>query len=125
MHNSSDSSPSGDQSAIIFFPVTSLPIAPPGADTDWQERAVCAQTDPESFYPEKGCSPRDGKAVCAGCPVRKDCLHHAITAPEYHGIWGGLTRKERNEFQQGGWSLDQIDEFLQSTKSARGVRHAS
>ena len=25
----------------------------------WQERALCAQTDPEAFFPEKGGSTRD------------------------------------------------------------------
>ena len=30
----------------------------------WQERALCAQTDPESFFPEKGGSTREAKKVC-------------------------------------------------------------
>ena len=31
----------------------------------WQERALCAQTDPEAFFPEKGGSTREAKRVCA------------------------------------------------------------
>ena len=30
----------------------------------WQERALCAQTDPEAFFPEKGGSTREAKKVC-------------------------------------------------------------
>ena len=40
----------------------------------WQERALCAQTDPEAFFPEKGGSTREAKKVCLTCDVRGDCL---------------------------------------------------
>jgi len=33
----------------------------------WQERALCAQTDPEAFFPEKGGSTREAKRVCLSC----------------------------------------------------------
>ena len=33
-------------------------------ELDWQERALCAQTDPEAFFPEKGGSTREAKRVC-------------------------------------------------------------
>ena len=36
----------------------------------WQDRALCAQTDPEAFFPEKGGSTREAKRVCRGCPGR-------------------------------------------------------
>jgi hypothetical protein len=36
----------------------------------WQERALCAQTDPEAFFPEKGGSTREAKRVCMSCDVR-------------------------------------------------------
>ena len=40
----------------------------------WQERSLCAQTDPEAFFPEKGGSTREAKKVCVGCEVRSECL---------------------------------------------------
>jgi WhiB family redox-sensing transcriptional regulator len=43
-------------------------------ELSWQERALCAQTDPEAFFPEKGGSTRDAKKVCVGCVVRSECL---------------------------------------------------
>ena len=30
-----------------------------GGALSWQERALCAQTDPEAFFPEKGGSTRE------------------------------------------------------------------
>ena len=38
-------------------------------DVSWQHRALCSQTDPEAFFPEKGGSTRDAKRVCAQCEV--------------------------------------------------------
>ena len=44
----------------------------------WQERALCAQTDPEAFFPEKGGSTREAKKVCLSCDVRGECLEYAL-----------------------------------------------
>ena len=44
----------------------------------WQERALCAQTDPEAFFPEKGGSTREAKRVCLSCEVRAECLEYAL-----------------------------------------------
>ena len=41
-----------------------------GEESGWQERALCAQTDPEAFFPEKGGSTREAKRVCLTCEVR-------------------------------------------------------
>jgi WhiB family transcriptional regulator, redox-sensing transcriptional regulator len=64
-------------------------------ETGWQERALCAQTDPEAFFPEKGGSTREAKKVCAACQVRVDCLEYALAHDERFGIWGGLSERER------------------------------
>lgn len=78
--------------------------AEPG-ELDWRDDALCAQTDPEAFFPEKGGSTRDAKAVCAMCDVREQCLIWALTNDEAHGIWAGLSTKERrNTIKQMGLS---------------------
>ncbi|MCU1616680.1 MAG: Transcription factor WhiB [Frankiales bacterium] len=61
----------------------------------WRRKALCAQTDPEAFFPEKGGSTRDAKRVCTGCPVRAECLRFALVNDERFGIWGGLSERER------------------------------
>ena len=54
---------------------------------EWQERALCAQTDPEAFFPEKGGSTREAKRVCLSCEVRGECLEYALAHDERFGIW--------------------------------------
>lgn len=75
----------------------------PLSDTEemsWQERALCAQTDPEAFFPEKGGSTREAKKVCQSCEVRVDCLEYALLMDERFGIWGGLSERERRRLKK-------------------------
>ena len=37
----------------------------------------------------------EAKSICALCPVRQACLEFALTTREKHGVWGGLTERER------------------------------
>ncbi|GAB3510360.1 transcription factor WhiB [Amycolatopsis cihanbeyliensis] len=69
-------------------------------EQDWQERALCAQTDPEAFFPEKGGSTREAKRICQGCEVRDDCLEYALAHDERFGIWGGLSERERRKLKK-------------------------
>jgi WhiB family transcriptional regulator, redox-sensing transcriptional regulator len=67
----------------------------------WQDRALCAQTDPEAFFPEKGGSTREAKRICLGCEVRDECLEYALANDERFGIWGGLSERERRRLKRG------------------------
>ena len=66
----------------------------------WQERALCAQTDPEAFFPGKGGSTREAKRVCMSCEVRAECLEYALAKDERFGIWGGLSERERRRVKK-------------------------
>lgn len=66
----------------------------------WQTEALCAQTDPEAFFPEKGGSTRDAKKVCGACNVRSECLEYALANDERFGIWGGLSERERRRLRK-------------------------
>jgi len=70
-------------------------------DEQWQERALCAQTDPEAFFPEKGGSTREAKRICLGCEVKDRCLDYALAHDERFGIWGGLSERERRRLKRG------------------------
>ena len=69
----------------------------------WQESGACRNGDGADFYPpmhperkhERLARERRAKSVCAGCPVRAQCLEHAIDVDERYGIWGGLNHDER------------------------------
>ena len=77
-------------------------VAPATTEDDqWQERALCAQTDPEAFFPEKGGSTREAKRICLGCEVRDRCLEYALAHDERFGIWGGLSERERRRLKRG------------------------
>jgi WhiB family redox-sensing transcriptional regulator len=69
-------------------------------ELSWQERALCAQTDPEAFFPEKGGSTREAKRICVGCEVRVECLDYALANDERFGIWGGLSERERRRLKR-------------------------
>jgi WhiB family redox-sensing transcriptional regulator len=88
------------------------PVAAAGADVvaliaaddaepiNWQEEALCAQTDPEAFFPEKGGSTREAKRICESCDVRQECLEYALAHDERFGIWGGYSERERRRLKQ-------------------------
>ncbi len=89
--------------------LTAMPelMAMPGLEDEgddgllgWQERALCAQTDPEAFFPEKGGSTREAKKVCLSCDVRGECLEYALSNDERFGIWGGLSERERRKLKK-------------------------
>jgi WhiB family redox-sensing transcriptional regulator len=69
----------------------------------WVSRARCATAgiDPEIFFPPRG--PRKdstAKAICATCPVRRECRQYALKASEEHGVWGGLNAAEREDLKR-------------------------
>jgi WhiB family redox-sensing transcriptional regulator len=69
---------------------------------DWTSLAACRDKDPELFFPVSDMGPgarqvTEAKAVCAGCPVRSECLTYALEDGLDHGIFGGLTERDRRE----------------------------
>lgn len=74
--------------------------APGSGGAHWMTRALCAETDPEAFFPEKGGTTRDAKRICEGCDVRAECLEAALLNNERYGIWGGCSERERRQIQR-------------------------
>lgn len=74
----------------------------------WQKRGACndGKTDPNIFYPDRGASTRDAKAICAVCPVREECLDYALMHGEKFGIWGGKSERERRRIKKRRSALD-------------------
>ena len=66
----------------------------------WQERGNCLGVDPDLFFPERGASTREAKAVCRGCEVREPCLEYALAHGEKFGIWGGLSERARRRVRK-------------------------
>lgn len=61
----------------------------------WQMAAACRGLDTELFFPARGESVSEAKAICAECPVRIDCAEYAFDSGQRFGIWGGATERER------------------------------
>jgi hypothetical protein len=72
---------------------------------DWRLRAACRDADPELFFPTATTGPayesqvHGAKVVCAGCPVREECLSEALSRIPC-GIAGGLTEQERRALRK-------------------------
>jgi hypothetical protein len=62
---------------------------------DWPDRAACKGYPQHIFFPERGDSTSEAKAICRTCPVIGECLDWAKKAPEKYGVWGGQSPKKR------------------------------
>lgn len=62
--------------------------------------ANCRGCDPALFYPERGAPLGEARAVCRGCTVREECLEYALINGEKHGVFGGLSERERRRLRR-------------------------
>ena len=70
---------------------------------DWTADALCAEIPGDVFFPDEtgGAAVRAAKRICAGCPVRAECLNFALTADENPpGVWGGTSVLERRRIRR-------------------------
>ena len=67
----------------------------------WEAHAACRDVGALFFAPDGELGPQRelreqaAKAICAGCPVRRQCLECAMAAGIRDGLWGGLSEDER------------------------------
>ncbi len=73
--------------------------------SEWRDKAACRDEDPELFFPI-GNGPAAqaqiarAKAVCARCPVVRECLAWALETGQDAGVWGGHTEEERRQLRR-------------------------
>ncbi|WP_278259613.1 WhiB family transcriptional regulator [Nocardioides convexus] len=78
-------------------------LAPP----EWTRDALCAQVDPDIFFPGKGDSSAAAKRICGRCTVTAECLAYALayesgengTQTSYGtvGIYGATSPRQRRK----------------------------
>ena len=78
---------------------------------DWRDDAACKDSD-LNFFPDRGGNTSDLKMLCFACPVRLDCLEYALTTFQRHGIWGGLSERQRRKIRvpasgRGWWDYSE------------------
>lgn len=61
--------------------------------------ALCAQADPEKWFPGHGGTVRSVRAICGRCPAQDECREYAVARPDVTGIWGGTTSREREQIR--------------------------
>jgi WhiB family transcriptional regulator, redox-sensing transcriptional regulator len=67
----------------------------PGTRSSWQQPAACREASTDLFFPIGTTETRQARQICAGCPVRQECLAYAQTTGQQYGIWGGHDEQER------------------------------
>ena len=75
---------------------------------DFWKGALCAEIDPELFFPPKGqfSEVQNPKKICNRCEIKQKCLDYALKDPELKGIWGGTNEPDRYKIRNrsGKWS---------------------
>lgn len=66
----------------------------------WISRAACAGDNPDRWFPGRGGDAEPGRLICAGCPVRVECLRDAVARREVHGMWGGAAGRTLRQLRQ-------------------------
>ena len=71
-----------------------------GSAANWRSAGACLSADPDLFFPISSAGPgarqiAQAKVICAGCPVRRECLDFALAHDQVYGIWGGTTPDDR------------------------------
>jgi WhiB family transcriptional regulator, redox-sensing transcriptional regulator len=61
---------------------------------DWASQALCREARPDELF-VRGAAQNRAKQLCAGCPVRTECLAEALDNAIEWGVWGGMTERER------------------------------
>ena len=77
---------------------------------------LCAQVDPELFFPEKGSPSAPAKKLCATCEFLAPCLEYGMTARiggmPVQGVWGGTSARDRAALRRELVPVDVVDQRL-------------
>ncbi|WP_148571060.1 WhiB family transcriptional regulator [Nocardioides caldifontis] len=63
-------------------------------DENWARKAQCKEVGLDTMF-VRGAEQNRAKNVCAGCPVKMECLAEALDSKLEWGVWGGMTERER------------------------------
>jgi WhiB family transcriptional regulator, redox-sensing transcriptional regulator len=83
--------------------VVSKALKPVADNWEWQFEGACNGIKTDEFFLEdnmRGKTKRlrevSAVAICNTCPVKQQCLDHALSVPEVYGVWGGMTEEQRH-----------------------------
>lgn len=67
--------------------------------TEWMQLGACRDAPGVDFFPSAGSGVVAAQRVCAGCPVREECLEYALVTEITHGVWGGASDRQRQRLR--------------------------
>ena len=80
---------------------------------------------PATFFPSDGVGVDKARKICVGCPVKDECLEHALEHRIEHGVWGGCSERERRRILKRRRDDDTscvADRHTAATRSAESDR---
>ena len=66
---------------------------------EWMDRAACMGMPTAMFFATSTTGIAEAMKVCVLCPVRPDCLAHALANSETQGVFGGTTTDDRRRLR--------------------------
>ena len=66
------------------------------SDRSWMSFGLCLGAT-DLFFAERGESMAEAKKVCSQCPVKAECLQYAMDLNIKHGVWGGVSERQRRQ----------------------------
>jgi len=83
---------------------------------DWTSLAKCRGTNDDMFG--EAHDQKRARLLCAGCPVRFECLAEALDNRIEWGVWGGMTERERRSLLRQRTDISSWTSALRPTKAA-------
>jgi WhiB family transcriptional regulator, redox-sensing transcriptional regulator len=88
---------------------------------NWRVAARCRTADAEGLF-VTGARQREARAICRACPVRTECLAHALDHRIEFGVWGGMTERERRALLRARPHVRSWAELLLGARTAHAAR---
>jgi WhiB family redox-sensing transcriptional regulator len=88
---------------------------------NWRAAARCRAADAEDLF-VTGAQQREVRGFCRACPVRTECLAHALDERVEFGVWGGMTERERRALLR---ARPNVTSWAQLLSDARAAHYAT
>ncbi len=84
---------------------------------NWRAAARCRAADAEELF-VAGALQREARQFCQSCPVRTECLAHALDQRIEFGVWGGMTERERRALLRQRPDVESWSDLLHDARAA-------
>lgn len=94
-----------------------------GKTWNWRVAARCRTSDADDLF-VTGAAQREARGFCFACPVRTECLAHALDERIEFGIWGGMTERQRRALLKSRQDVRSWAELLAAARLAHYTAEA-